>query len=118
MTGALGYRSLGSSVSEGEANLRDGGEWADHEDCIIGDEAGLRSLKRACEAAISHGQYFGNDLGEWVGVKKLDSAWFRAPVDSTLTRVGSAAIAFVLLAVLGLAAVGLFSIAAWLSSAA
>ena len=37
------------------AQLRDGSEWAEHEDCLIGDEDGLRSLILACEVALVRG---------------------------------------------------------------
>jgi len=53
--------------------LRDGSEWAEHEDCLIGDEEGLRNLMLACKVAIKKGEYYGDDLGDYVGVKRFSS---------------------------------------------
>ena len=101
-------------MSNLRANLRDGSEWIDHEDCIVGDEPGLRNLIRACEVALSEGEYLGNDLGEWVGVKRLDSDWFQSPKDASSTRLANMAFAAVLIAFLVFAVIGLVSVGAWL----
>ena len=97
--------------------LKDGAEWVDHEDCIIGNAAGLESLRRACDAALSEGEYFGSDLGDWVGLKRLDSAWFATPEDSKSTRFANALLALSLALVLVLAAVGAYTAGAWLRHA-
>lgn len=96
--------------------LRHGSEWADHEDCIVGNEAGLTRLRDACEIALREGQYFGNDLGEFVGVKRLESAWFKNPIDAKPTRVANFVFGFVLLFVLGLIVIGVITIIRWIIS--
>jgi len=50
--------------------LKDGSEWIDHEDCIVGNEAGIRNLMSACEQALEKGEHYGKGLGDYVGVKK------------------------------------------------
>ena len=93
--------------------LRHGSEWADHEDCLVGDEAGLRRLREACEVALRDGKYFGDDLGEFVGVKKLDSAWFQNPPDSKSTRIGNVLVGTAMVAGAALAVLGLVSVIKW-----
>ena len=105
---------MSSGESRGTAHLREGAEWADHEDCIVGDEAGLRNLKRACEIALETGEYFGGDLGDWVGVKKLEAEWFQDPQDSTSTRVGSWVLGAILMAFLACALIGVVTVFRWL----
>lgn len=53
--------------------LKDGSDWQQNDRCIVGDEAGLKNLIKACEKAIESGEYIGSDLGDYVGVKKLAS---------------------------------------------
>ena len=93
--------------------LRHGSEWADHEDCLVGDEAGLRRLRQACEVALRDGEYFGDDLGEFVGVKKLDSTWFQNPQDSKSTRIGNVLVGTAMVAGAALAVLGLVSVIKW-----
>ena len=57
-------------MEESKPQLTDGSEWMDHEDCIVGDERGLKNLIQACEAALEDGEYYGNDLGDYVGIKR------------------------------------------------
>lgn len=64
-------------MDENKPKLMDGSEWMDHEDCIVGNESGLKNLIKACEVALVNNEYYGNDLGHYVGVKKLDSKYFR-----------------------------------------
>ena len=52
-------------------HLKDGADWAEHEDYLVGDEAGLRNLTQACEVAIEKGKCRREDLGDYVGVKCL-----------------------------------------------
>ena len=94
--------------------LRDGGDWADHEDCIIGNEPGLRSLIKACEEALENGEYYGTDLDDYVGVKLLSDNWFEKPHDSLSTNVGTFTVALILVGVLALIAVGGYTVFSWL----
>lgn len=53
-----------ADVSETErVELRDGGERFEHEDCIIGNEAGLGNLMNACAVALQDGEYHGSGSG-------------------------------------------------------
>lgn len=95
--------------------LRRGSEWVDHEDCIVGNEAGLLRLREACDVALRDGQYFGNDLGEFVGVKKLESSWFKSPEDSKSTRLANWFLGPILLVLLALVVIGAIAVVRWLS---
>ena len=90
--------------------LRDGSDWADHEDCLVGNELGLKRLRDACDIALRDGAYFGSDLGDFVGVKRLESKWFENPKDSRPTRFANRMLAFVLIAVLVLAGIGVVTV--------
>jgi hypothetical protein len=57
--------------------LKDGSDWADHENCIVVNEQGLRNLMNACQVAIDKGAFYNNDLGDCAGVKMLASDWFQ-----------------------------------------
>ena len=113
-----------SSGSDGEvkvaeetvatSHLRHGSEWADHEDCIVGNEAGLKALRDACDVALREGNYFGNDLGEFVGVKRLESSWFQNPQDSKATRTANRLLAPALIVVFALLVIGSFTLMKWL----
>ena len=94
--------------------LKDGSEWADHEDCIIGNAAGIESLRAACEKALKDGEYYGSDLGDYVGVKVLEESWFANPKDSPGTRVGNLVVAAIFFTIVGLVAVGIFSVGRFL----
>jgi hypothetical protein len=98
----------------GTSELRHGSEWIDHEDCIVGNEAGLTRLREACDVALREGEYFGNDLGEFVGVKRLDSSWFKNPKDAKSTRMANAAFGAVLLVILCLIVLGAITAIRWL----
>jgi len=101
-------------MSDNPPKLKDGAEWIDHEDCIIGDEAGLYNLIKACEVALEKGEYYGNDLGDYVGVKKLDTSWFEDPKDSPQTRYANAAIGLFIFAVVTLLVIGFVTVIKWL----
>lgn len=101
-------------MSDKPPQLKDGAEWIDHEDCIIGDEAGLHNLIKACEVALEKGEYYGNDLGDYVGVKKLDTSWFEDPKDSPQTRYANAAIGLFIFAVVALLVIGFITVIKWL----
>ena len=58
-------------------HLKDGADWAEHEDYLVGDEAGLRNLMQACEVAIEKGKCRREDLGDYVGVKCLGPGFSR-----------------------------------------
>ena len=94
--------------------LKDGSEWADHEDCIIGNAAGIESLRVACEKALENGEYYGSDLGDYVGVKVIEDSWFSDPKDSKTTRVGNFILGVVLAAILGLIVLGALSVGRFL----
>nr|CAP48393.1 putative integron gene cassette protein [uncultured bacterium] len=97
-----------------EAKLKDGGEWVDHEDCIIGDKQGIENLKKACEVALEKGEYFGNDLGDYVGVKALESSWFKDPQDSKSTRLANGFLAILLIFIVLLVLIGGYTLFSWL----
>jgi len=94
-------------------HLRDGGEWADHEDSILGNRAGILALRRACDRALSEGAYYGEDLGDWVSVKCLESDWFDAPSDSNLTRFSNGLLAGLLLMMALMLVVGVYQTVIW-----
>lgn len=95
------------------AQLRDGSEWAEHEDCLIGDEEGLRSLMLACEVALEKGEYYGDDLGDYVGVKRLSSTWFNGPGQPPTPFANFATATVAAIAVV-LMFVGLYTVFTWL----
>ena len=97
-----------------QIKLRHGSEWMDHEDCIVGNKAGLQSLKNACEVALEKGEYFGNDLDEWVGVKELETSWFKDPQDAPSTVWGNRVLGLVLVLMAILVLVGLYTVGTWL----
>ena len=101
-------------MEEKEPQLKDGSEWIDHEDCIVGDEQGLKSLIRACETALEKDEYYGNDLGDYVGVKKLETNWFKEPMDSPHTRYANIALGAFLFAVVCLVFVGIGTVFTWI----
>lgn len=53
--------------------LKDGSDWQQHDRYIVGDEAALKNLIKACEKAIESGEYVGPDLGDYIGVKRIAS---------------------------------------------
>jgi hypothetical protein len=91
--------------------LKDGSEWIDHEDCLVGDEQGLKNLIAACNTAIEKGEYFGSDLGDYVGVKKIETQWFKEdPKDTKKKRFANVGMAFFLMFVFGIFLVGLVTV--------
>ena len=94
--------------------LRNGSEWAVHEDCIVGDEVGLRNLQKAIDEALRTGEYRGGDLDEWTGVQRVDSEWFEDPKDTTL-GVGGVVIAAFAIVFLAVIAIGLGTVVRWAS---
>lgn len=97
-----------------EAKLIDGADWAEHEDCLIGNEAGLRNLKQACEIALEEGEYFGDNLGGYVGVKKLSTDWFEASADPKHSIVSNCILGLAVCVALLLMLSGGYSIFVWI----
>ncbi len=97
-----------------EAKLKDGAEWVDHEDCLIADKQGLENLKKACEVALEKGEYFGNDLGDYVGVKKLESSWFKDLQDSKSTKLANGFLVIGLILIVMLVLVGGYTLFSWI----
>lgn len=96
--------------------LTDGSEWMQHEDCIVGDEEGLRNLITSCEEALETGESYGSGLGDYVGVKKLDTKFFVAPQDSPTTKLGLAVVSMVFLGLVALVIVGGYTSINWFFS--
>ena len=48
--------------------LTDGFDSINLEDRIVGNAAGLESLRNAIDVALERGEYAGDDLGDWLGV--------------------------------------------------
>lgn len=94
--------------------LKDGSEWIDHEDCIVGDEQGLKNLISACNTALEKGEYYGSDLGDYVGVKKLGTSWFKNPMDSKQTRLANIGLAAFLILLAALLLIGFGTVIKWL----
>lgn len=94
--------------------LKDGSEWSDHEDCIVGNEEGLKSLINACQVALKDGEYYGNELGDYVGVKKLENHWFKNPKDSKTTRLANAGLIFFLVLLITCTCIGIATVFNWL----
>ena len=94
--------------------LECGSDWIEHEDCIVGNEQGLRNLIAACEEAIDTGESYSNSLGGYVGVKKLDTSFFENQVDSPTTKIGLAALSLVVIAAIALSSIGGFTVYNWI----
>ena len=105
---------MNKETLNGNPQLRDGCEWLDHEDCIVGNEAGLRKLISACETAIREGEYYGNDLGDYVGIKKKENEWFIDPKDSKTTRFANEILAGVLFAIFIFIVIGIYTTFNWI----
>jgi len=101
------------SVPMNKEQLKDGSEWVEHEDCIVGNEAGLKALAEACNIAIEKGEYFGNNLGDYVGVKKLPEKWFEDLADSPQTRFANTVLGIILVAILALLFLGIYQVISW-----
>ena len=100
-------------MEEKPPQLKDGSEWIDHEDCIIGDEAGLTNLIKACETAIEKGEFYGEGLGDYVGVKKLESDWFKNPADSPQTRYANVGLVIILILIGMFVLIGIGTVVKW-----
>lgn len=72
-------------MKEALPQLKDGSDWEQHDKCIVGDEAGLVNLIKACEKAIESGEYIGSDLGDYIGVKKVATEELSKETESKAT---------------------------------
>ena len=97
-----------------EANLRDGSDWSEHEDCIVGNEKGIQNLINACEIALDKGEYYGSDLDSYVGIKKLENNLFIDPKDSTSTKYENVIMAAVLVFFTILILIGIYTVFTWI----
>ena len=101
-------------IQKDKVHLTDGSAWEEHEDCIVGDEAGLNNLINACQIAIEKEKYYGSDLGEYVGVKKLDSKVFYEPTNTGKTHILYYVYLFVLLVTIALVLIGIGTVFSWI----
>ncbi len=67
----------------------------------------------ACKKALEEGEYFGDDLGDYIGIKKLDPDWFKAPADSTGTKIGNVVLKIFLIGILALLIIGIITVIKW-----
>lgn len=100
-------------MTKPNVNLKDGSEWIDHEDCIVGDEAGLKNLIEACEKALIEGESYSSELGDYVGIKKLSSDWFQDPKDSNKTVMANQILWGILLLLACLIFIGIYTVLQW-----
>ena len=94
--------------------LRDGAEWSDYLDQIVGNEKGLKNLIKACEEALENGKYYGDDLDSYVGVRKFDNDWFENPQYSTPSRIGNFLFPVLLISFVLFAIIGFITLVKWL----
>lgn len=91
--------------------LSHGSEWAEHEDFLIGDKAGLQRLQQAISQALEQGES-ELDVGDFVGVRRVDAGFFEqanAQLEST-SEFGFWAFIIV---IVGIFLVGLVTIISW-----
>ena len=100
-------------MKAGSPYLKDGSDWAKHEDHLVGDEAGLRNLIVACEAAIENGEARREDLGDYLGVKCLSPAFFEKP-DEVGSSFGTGILVVMVVLAVALMLVGLYTVGTWL----
>ena len=98
------------SPTSANGNLCDGSNWAIHEDHLVADEAGLKNLIRACEEALENGEFQGDGLGEFTGVKKLETKWFEEPEDESGSSFCGFVVCAALLLFLFFAVVGVYRV--------
>lgn len=94
--------------------LRDGAEWSDYLDHIVGNETGLKNLINACEKALEEGEYYGEDLDSYVGVRRFDDEWFENPRRSKADRIGNFLLPVILITFVLSAVIGFITIIRWL----
>lgn len=100
-------------MKAGSPYLKDGADWAEHEYYLVGDDAGLRNLMGACEAAIENGEARREDLGDYIGVKCLSPTFFEKPNERSSSFETAIVVLMVALAVT-LMLIGLYTVGTWL----
>lgn len=100
-------------MKAGSPYLKDGADWAKHEYYLVGDDAGLRNLMGACEAAIENGEARREDLGDYIGVKCLSPTFFEKPNEHSSSFETAIVVLMVALAVT-LMLIGLYTVGTWL----
>lgn len=96
------------------AQLKDGSSWAEHEDFLIGNEAGLNNLIEACKEALQNGKYHGDGLGDYVGIKKIENSWFSNQKEQNSSKPGTLVLAAIAIVGLFLLLVGAYTAVIWL----
>ncbi len=87
---------------------------ASYEDFLVGDEVGLRNLISACEKALQDGECFGGGLGEFNGIKLVDTSLFEADVIPPNTVIAWGSCLLVFGGTVTLIALGVYKIIEWL----
>ena len=100
-------------MKAGSPYLKDGSDWAEHEEYLVGDEAGLSNLIVACEAAIENGEARREDLGDYVGVKCLSPAFFEKP-DEVGSSLGTGILVVMVVLAVVLMLIGIYTVGTWL----
>ena len=100
-------------MNDKKPQLIEGSEWLEYKNYIVGDEAGIRNLKQACDYALQNGEFRGEGLGNYVGIKKLDSEWFEDPMDASQLRKASFRLTFYLILLSILALIGFGTVIFW-----
>ncbi|MTI50867.1 MAG: hypothetical protein FH757_04465 [Alcanivorax sp.] len=100
-------------MKAGSPYLKDGADWSEHEYYLVGDDAGLRNLMGACEAAIENGEARREDLGDYIGVKCLSPTFFEKPNEHSSSFETAIVVLMVALAVT-LMLIGLYTVGTWL----
>ncbi|CAA0113573.1 Uncharacterised protein [BD1-7 clade bacterium] len=95
-------------------NLIDGCDYPEHEDCLLGDEKGLRNLIEACEKALEEGECFTDNLGEYSGVKRLNSSWFDQEYNQESSIKDKVILYTIVTVVGGLLLIGVKTVVQWL----
>ncbi len=90
--------------------LSHGSEWPEHEDYLIGDQAGLQRLQQAISQALDHGES-ELDVGDFVGVRLVESVFFERETPHSIAD--SVVFWTVIAVILGIFLVGLVSLIAW-----
>ena len=93
--------------------LQDGGACIGYHDWLVGNQEGLLNLRKACEAALEKGEYFGNNLGDYIGVKKIDDESCKRPAATPFTRLRSAIFSALLIVLLVLMFTGSLTVFSW-----
>lgn len=102
-------------MSSENGNLYYGEDGTEHEYAIIGDEDGLKKLRSACDEALKSGEFCGAGLGDFTGVKKVESETFEdIERNNDSTDFIGVVILVVIIAIFVFAAVGVFATIKWI----